>query len=130
MIGMIAASSRIRRMEVYFEGFQVYYDDKTTHDTVSNMDDIDIVSSLCYTAKHSFSFLTTSSFHKVGLKHHTTMSIGEKEYSINILFQVWKSSPNEDIFYQSLVSRICLSHKVARMMNELLQDMTAQNEVS
>lgn len=112
-------------MEIYFDGFEVY-ESLTENDTsyhISYMDDIDTIGSLCETAKETFSLLTKTSFLKVNLKHHTSMSQGEKEQCMNIIFQVWKSSLDEYIFYQALVSRICLSHKVATHMIELLKDI-------
>lgn len=120
-------------MEVYFEGYSfnnIHVHEQDTSCHVSYMENIDIISHLCETAKQSFSLLTTTKFRKISLKHHPNMSAGEKELCLNIIFQIWKSSIDEDVFYQSLVLRICLSSKLATIMNELLYDMTSLNTVS
>lgn len=115
-------------MEIYFDGFELYEDDKPYHiskmnNNDNNGNDIDTIVSLCETAKQSFHLITPRHFYKVNLKHHSNMSIGEKEYCMKIIYEVWQASINEDLFYQHLISRICLSPKVALMMMELLKDI-------
>jgi hypothetical protein len=115
-------------MEIYFDGFEVYepfIENDANHSSyhISYMGDIDTIGSLCETAIRTFHLLTTISLHKVNFKHHDSMSKGEKEHCMNVIFEVWKSSLDEDIFYQALVSRICLSQKVATHMIELLNDI-------
>lgn len=113
-------------MEVFLDGYHVFEAEATSENDTSQyiMNNVDAIVCLCEIAKQSFCFLTPSSFHKLSLKHHPNMSKGEKELCMNILFQVWKSSTDENIFYQALLSRICLSCEVATRMIELLQDIT------
>lgn len=121
-------------MEIYFDGFELYQHDKPYH--ISNMNndnnndndnDNDTIVSLCESAKQSFHLITIRRFQKVNLKHHYSISIGEKEYCMKIIYEVWQASINEDVFYQHLISRICLSPKVALMMMELLKDIQSMS---
>lgn len=120
-------------MEVFLDGFELS-EPTTTNDTLLySMDNIDILVSLCEIARHKFCLLKQTEFCKAfvnaHLKHHNSMSKGEKERCMNIIFQVWNSSRDGDAFYQGLISRICMSKGVAVYLIELLNDMNVSTDV-
>ena len=75
---------------------------------------------LCKLAIQTFVNVNPIEFDKY-IKTHTNMSNGQKELYLNILFEVWDSSCNEEWFYQSLLSRTHMSETSVAHIIDILQ---------